>query len=297
MTDKKKWDKNYKKEKNKPQIIRKNEVQKPSQNNFQKESQEEESDIIYGKHSVLTALENNRQLNKVWILSRMRYDNRFCDLLTGAKSKGTTIDEVEVKRLSQITKGANHQGVAAQVAPHSYLELGQLITQAKANHKAPIIVIVDGIEDPQNLGAIIRTAEAMGTQGLIIPQRRAAGVTSTVMKVAAGALEYLPVARVINLSRALEELKQAGFWIYGTVANNGTVMHSMDLEGAIGLVIGSEDKGLSLLTQKACDFLVSIPLFGKTPSLNASVAAAMALYEIRRPRNKIASRLSKNVDE
>ncbi len=297
MTYKKKWDKNYKKEKNKPQIILKNESQKPSHNNFQNESPTEETDIIYGKHSVLAALENNRQLNKVWILSRMRYDNRFCDLLTEAKSKGTTIDEVEIKRLSQITKGANHQGVAAQVAPYSYLELGELITQAKANHKAPIIVIIDGIEDPQNLGAIIRTAEAMGTQGIIIPQRRAAGVTSTVMKVAAGALEYLPVARVINLSRALEELKQAGFWIYGTVANNGTLMHSMDLEGAMGLVIGSEDKGLSLLTQKACDFLVSIPLFGKTPSLNASVAAAMALYEIRRPRNKIASRLSKNLDQ
>jgi 23S rRNA (guanosine2251-2'-O)-methyltransferase len=146
-------------------------------------------------------------------------------------------------------------------------------------------VIADGIADPHNLGAIVRTTEAVGAQGLIIPQRRAAGITSTVLKVAAGALEHLSVARVVNLHRALEELKAAGFWIYGTTANSGKQIHTIDLKGAVGLVVGSEGEGLSLLTQRCCDELISIPLAGKTPSLNASVATAMALYEIYRQRH------------
>ncbi|NER49319.1 MAG: 23S rRNA (guanosine(2251)-2'-O)-methyltransferase RlmB [Symploca sp. SIO1A3] len=244
---------------------------------------EEESDLIYGRHTVLAAL-NKRQLNRVWILPQLRYDPRFHSLLLQAKSKGTVIDEVEPRRLSQITEGANHQGVAAQVAPYSYLNLGELIEKAKFTAEQPVIVVCDSINDPHNLGAIIRTAEALGTQGLVIPQRRAVGVTSTVMKVAAGALEALPIARVVNLSRALEELKAAGFWIYGTSANSGKPLHKVELKGAVALVVGSESNGLSLQTQRGCDVLVSIPLQGKIPSLNASVAAAMVLYETYRQR-------------
>jgi 23S rRNA (guanosine2251-2'-O)-methyltransferase len=205
-------------------------------------------------------------------------------LLQTAKAKGTVIDEVNIQRLNQITNGANHQGVAGQVAPYHYHDLDELITQAQASTKEPVIVIADGIADPHNLGAIIRTAEALGAQGLVIPQRRAAGVTSAVTKVAAGALESFPVARVVNLSRALETLKAAGFWIYGTATEGGKLLHSMELRGAIGLVIGSEESGLSLLTQRCCDQLISIPLGGKTPSLNASVAAAISLYEVYRQR-------------
>lgn len=246
--------------------------------------EEENPDLIYGRHSVIAALKSDRQINKIWITSKLRYASQFYSLLQTAKSKGTVIDEVGTGRLDLLTARGNHQGVAAQTAPYSYWELSDLIAQAKAQTKSPVIVIADGIFDPQNLGAIIRTAEALGMQGLVIPQRRASGVTSTVMKVAAGALEHLPIARVVNLSQALEELKKAGFWIYGTTSAASKLLHTIDFQGAIGLVIGSEGKGIGLLTQKCCDELVSIPLSGKTPSLNASVATAIALYEISRQR-------------
>nr|WP_208491988.1 23S rRNA (guanosine(2251)-2'-O)-methyltransferase RlmB [aff. Roholtiella sp. LEGE 12411] len=244
----------------------------------------EDSDLIYGRHPVLSALQNQRCLNRIWITTRLRYDPNFHHLLLQAKENGTVIDEVELKRLDQITDGANHQGVAAQTAPYDYVELPDLIEQAKSLTD-PVIVVADGITDPHNLGAIIRTAEAIGAQGLVIPQRRASGITSTVVKVAAGALENFSVARVINLSRALEELKEAGFWIYGTAATGSEPLHTVNFSGPIVLVVGSEGEGLSMLTQRSCDVLVSIPLQGKTPSLNASVAAGMALYEIYRQRS------------
>ncbi|MBW4564392.1 MAG: 23S rRNA (guanosine(2251)-2'-O)-methyltransferase RlmB [Mojavia pulchra JT2-VF2] len=243
----------------------------------------EDSDLIYGRHPVLSALENRRGLNRIWITARLRYDPRFHHLILQAKENGTVIDEVEPKRLDQITDQANHQGIAAQIAPYAYIELPDLIAQAKSVTD-PVIVVADGITDPHNLGAIIRTAEAIGAQGLVIPQRRASGITSTVVKVAAGALENFPVARVVNLSRSLEELKEAGFWIYGTAATGSEPLHTVSFSGPIVLVIGSEGEGLSMLTQRSCDVLVSIPLQGKTPSLNASVAAGMALYEIYRQR-------------
>ncbi len=248
------------------------------------ESSEEDSDLLYGRHTVLTALENERSLHRLWITSRLRYDPRFLSLIAQAKENGTVVDEVEPKRLDQITNRANHQGVAAQIAPYSYSELGELIEKAKSSSEQPVIIVADSINDPHNLGAIIRTAEAIGAQGLIIPQRRAVGITSTVMKVAAGALETFAVARVVNLSRALEELKTAGFWIYGTAATGSQPLHTVQFSGAVVLVVGSEGEGLSLLTQRCCDVLVSIPLVGNTPSLNASVATGMALYEIYRQR-------------
>ncbi|KAB8321083.1 23S rRNA (guanosine(2251)-2'-O)-methyltransferase RlmB [Tolypothrix campylonemoides VB511288] len=245
--------------------------------------QSEDTDLIYGRHPVLSALENERGLNRIWITSRLRYDPRFHSLILRAKENGTIIDEVEPKRLDQITDQANHQGIAAQVAPYDYIDLDELITQAKSVTD-PVIVVAEGITDPHNLGAIIRSAEALGAQGMVIPQRRASGITSTVMKVAVGALENFPVARVVNLQRALEELKAAGFWIYGTATDASEPLHMVDFKGPIVLVVGSEGEGLSILTQRHCDFLVSIPLQGKTPSLNASVAAGMALYEVYRQR-------------
>ena len=253
----------------------------------------EDSDLIYGRHPVLTALENQRHLNRIWITPRLRYDPRFHSLILRAKDNGTVIDEVEPQRLDRITDRANHQGVAAQVAAYDYTDLQKLIEKAFAATDAPVILVADGITDPHNLGAIIRTAEAIGAQGLIIPQRRAVGITSTVMKVAAGALEYLPVARVNNLSNALEELKAAGFWIYGTASEASVPLHTVDFTNTndtrkrptpIVMAIGSEAEGLSMLTQRCCDVLVSIPSSGKTPSFNASVATGMALYEIYRQR-------------
>ncbi len=243
-----------------------------------------EAELIYGRHPVTAALEAQRPLNRLWIVPHLRYDPRFLSLLEQAKAGGTVIDEVEPRRLNQITNKANHQGIAAQVSAYEYLELGDLIDRAKAATSTPVLIATDGITDPHNLGAILRTAEAIGAQGLVIPQRRSAGITSTVAKVAAGALEHLAVARVVNLNRALEELKQAGFWIYGAATEDGQPLHQTKFAAATVLVVGAEGEGLSLLTQRYCDELVSIPLQGKTSSLNASVAAGMVLYEIYRQR-------------
>jgi 23S rRNA (guanosine2251-2'-O)-methyltransferase len=191
---------------------------------------------------------------------------------------------VSHQRLDQIVPGANHQGIVAQVCPYEYKELAELINQAQAASSEPVLVMAEGLTDPHNLGAIIRTSEAIGAQGLILPQRRAVGITSTVMKVAAGALETFPVARVVNLNRALEELKQAGFWIYGTSATASQPLYQVNFSGPIVLVVGSEGEGLSRLIEQSCDVLVSIPLEGTTPSLNVSVATGMTLYEIYRQR-------------
>jgi 23S rRNA (guanosine2251-2'-O)-methyltransferase len=248
------------------------------------EAQEEDPDLIYGRHSVFAALEGQRRLHRIWVTPKLRYGSRFEALIMQAKDNGTIIQEVDHHRISQITHSSSHQGIAAQVAPYEYWELKDLIAKAKATTEQPVIIAADGINDPHNLGAIVRTAEALGAQGLVIPQRRAVGITSTVIKVAAGALETFPVARVVNLSRALEELKAAGFWIYGTAAGAGKPVHSIPFSGPIGLVVGSEGDGLSLLIQRCCDELVSIPLKGNTPSLNVSVATGMALYEIYRQR-------------
>jgi 23S rRNA (guanosine2251-2'-O)-methyltransferase len=257
-------------------------------------TEEEVTDYLYGKHSVFTAIENERQINRIWVLSKLRHHPSFFTLLAQAKANGTVIDEVDAQRLGYLANGGNHQGIVAQVAPHDYLELEELIIRAKAASEQPIIIVADGITDPQNLGSIVRTAEALGAQGIVIPQRRAVGITSTVLKVAAGALEHLPVARVVNLSRALGQLKDAGFWIYGTAAEAAQPIYDVkftDREPVV-LVIGSEGDGLGLLTQKCCDHLVSIPLSGKTPSLNAANAAAMCLYEISRQRLSNMLRLS-----
>ena len=243
----------------------------------------EEIDIIYGRHAVLAALKGDRQINRIWITDSLLAHGQFYPLVKEAKANGTIVDEVDSRRLSNLTQGGNHQGIAVQVAPYSYWDLTELINQAKQTPD-PVIVIADGIEDPHNLGAIIRTSEALGVQGIVIPQRRAASVTSTVMKVAAGALENMAIARVVNLNQAIAKLKEAGFWIYGTTADTDNLLHQTNFSGSVGLVVGSEGSGLSQLTEKNCDQLVAIPLVGKTPSLNASVAAAIALYEVFRQR-------------
>ncbi len=243
----------------------------------------EEIDLTYGRHAVLAALKSDRQINRIWLTDKLLAHGQFYPLVKEAKANGTIIDEVDSRRLAQLTQGGNHQGIAAQVAPYSYWDLPALIDHAKKTPD-PVIVIADGIEDPHNLGAIIRTAEALGVQGIVIPQRRAAGITSTVMKVAAGALENMAIARVVNLNQAIIKLKDAGFWIYGTTADTDNMLHQTNFSGSVGLVIGSEGQGLSQSTEKNCDQLVAIPLSGKTPSLNASVAAAIALYEVFRQR-------------
>lgn len=244
----------------------------------------ENPDIVYGRHAVEAVLNSDRSINRVWVTARLRYAPDFLPLIDAAKLAGAVVDEVDNMRLDRITDNARHQGIAVQVSAYEYTDLDELIATAKAKSTQPVIVIADGITDPQNLGAIIRSAAALGAQALVIPQRRAAGITSTVAKVAAGTLEVLPVARVVNLNRALEKIKEAGFWVYGAMTDSGNAIHKTKFSGAIALVIGGEGEGLSLSVQKNCDFLVSIPLEGKVESLNASVATGMALYEIFRQR-------------
>lgn len=259
-------------------------TQRPPHAAAEDNASERDDDLIYGRHTVLSALESDRPLNRIWIVEQLRHAPRFHALLSEAKGSGTLVDEVSYKQLDRMTQGATHQGVAAQVSPYEYWELPDLIERAQASHERPVLIVADGITDPHNLGAIVRTAEAVGAQGLVVPQRRAAGVSSTVMKVAAGAIDRLPVARVVNLARSLETLKEAGFWIYGLSETADCPLHRVEFDRATVLVMGAEGDGLSLLTQRHCDQLVSIPLTGKTPSLNVSVATGMALYEIFRQR-------------
>jgi len=237
-------------------------------------------DWIWGKHSVYEALSNERAINRIWCTSEIFSSEKFYLLLKDFKSKGVLIEEVSWNRLSQLTYGASHQGVALQLACSKTISLEKLIDFSKHNCPNPIIVALDGITDPHNVGAIIRSAEAFDCKGVIIPQRRSAGLTGTVAKVAAGALEHLHVSRVVNLNRALEVLKKNGFLVVG-LSGDGQLSISNFLEKApLVVIVGSEDKGISLLTQKKCDYLLSIPLKGKTSSLNASVAAAISLFHL-----------------
>jgi len=201
-------------------------------------------------------------------------------LLKDLKAKGVLIEEVSWNRLSQLTYGASHQGVALQLACSKTISIEHLIDFSKHNCANPIILALDGITDPHNVGAIIRSAEAFNCKGVIIPQRRSAGLTGTVAKVAAGALEHLHVSRVVNLNRALEELKKNGFLVVGLSGDGQISISNFHEKGPLVVVVGSEDKGISLLTQKKCDFILSISLKGKTSSLNASVAAAISLFHL-----------------
>ena len=234
-------------------------------------------DFIWGKHSVLAALESNRPINRIWCTSEIRSSEKFFTLLKESKNKGVLVEEVSWSRISQITRGAVHQGIALQVSYSRTLPLEKLISLSKVNKTAPILICLDGITDPHNVGAIIRSAEAFGCSGVILPQRRSAGITGTVSKVAAGALENLHISRVINLNRSLQLLKDEGFLVVGLSEKANETIYKFNEKTPIVLVIGSENKGISLITQKYCDYLLKIPLNGKTSSLNASVAAGVCI--------------------
>ena len=240
------------------------------------------SDLIWGRHTAQAALESGRPVHRIWCTPEMRFSPRFLQLLREAKASGVLVEEVTWARLGQISGGAVHQGIVLQPAAVDTLDLGSLIEGCRGIGEAPLLLAVDGLTDPHNLGAIVRSAEALGAHGLVLPQRRNAGLTGSVAKVAAGALEHLPIARVVNLNRSLDTLKQEGYRVIG-LAEEGTVsLEEADLEGPLVIVTGSEGDGLSLLTRRNCDQLVRIPLRGATPSLNASVATALLLYEVAR---------------
>ena len=256
--------------KHEPTNYLENNTQNPSKKNF--------DDWIWGKHSVYAALTSERAINRIWCTSDIFSSEKFYLLLKKHKSDGVLVEEVSWNRLSQITFGATHQGVAIQLAHSKSVSLDKLISLSFTNSQNPIILALDGITDPHNLGAIVRSAEAFNCKGIIIPQRRSSGLTGTVAKVAAGALEHIPVSRVINLNRALEELKRNGFLTVGLCGEGQSPISKFKEKAPLVVIIGAEDKGISLLTQKKCDYLLRIPLKGKTSSLNASVAAAISIF-------------------
>jgi len=263
--------------KNKSNILHSSKSQKSYQEISNKKNFD---DWIWGKHSVYESLTRERAINRIWCTSEIFSSERFYILLKDLKSKGVLIEEVSWNRLTQLTFGGSHQGVAMQLASSDTIPLEKLIESSKKNASNPIILALDGITDPHNVGAIIRSAEAFGCKGIIIPQRRSAGLTGTVAKVAAGALEYLPVSRVVNLNRSIDELKKNGFMIVGLTGDGQLPISNFQDKTPLVVIIGAEDKGISLLTQKKCDFLLKIPLKGKTTSLNASVAAAVSLFHL-----------------
>ncbi len=239
--------------------------------------------ILMGRNAVKEAVKSGRSIDR--ILVQNDPDGSLREIISLARDKQIQIREVDRSKLDEMclpfghgNKTGNHQGIVAQVPGVQYCEISDILAVAKERGEKPFVVILDGIEDPYNLGSILRSAECAGAHGVIIPKRRAAGVTSSACKASAGAVEYIKVAQVSNLSGAIERLKDAGLWIAGADMA-GESMTKADFKGAIGLVIGSEGKGISELVKKNCDFLVSIPMKGKIDSLNASVAAAILLYE------------------
>lgn len=243
------------------------------------------SDYIIGKNPVIEALKSERDINKIWIAegSNKGQMNQITSL---AKEGSVLVQFVPKKKIDQMVEG-NHQGVVAQVAAYEYAEVDDILEAAEKRNEAPFILLLDELEDPHNLGSILRTADAVGAHGVIIPKRRAVGLTATVAKASTGAIEYIPVARVTNLARTIDELKDRGVWIVGTDAKGKEDYRNIDGKMPIGLVIGSEGKGMGRLVKEKCDFLLRLPMQGKVTSLNASVAASLLMYEVYRKRNPL----------
>ncbi|WP_419882650.1 23S rRNA (guanosine(2251)-2'-O)-methyltransferase RlmB [Peribacillus sp. B-H-3] len=242
-------------------------------------------EYIIGKNPVLEALRSERDINKIWIAEGSQ-KGQMQQIFSLAKENGVLVQIVPKKKIDQMAEG-NHQGVAALVAAYEYSEVDDLFAVAEERNEAPFFILLDEIEDPHNLGSIMRTADAVGAHGIIIPKRRAVGLTATVAKASTGAIEYIPVARVTNMARTIDELKERAVWIVGTDAKGSDDYRSMDGKMAIGLVIGSEGKGMGRLVRDKCDFLINLPMAGRVTSLNASVAASLLMYEVYRKRNPL----------
>lgn len=242
-------------------------------------------DQIEGRNSVLELLESNRDINKIYV-SRGEKHGSINKILAIAKEKRIVTVEVDKSKLDAMSQTENHQGVIAIVPPFEYCEVDDILESAKQKNEQEFILILDGIEDPHNLGSIIRTAETAGVHGIIIPKRRAASVNSTVNKVSAGAVEHMKIARVNNINETIKYLKENGIWICGTDMDTNTEYYKQDFTGPIAIVIGSEGFGMSRLVKENCDFLVKIPMKGKITSLNASVSAGIVIYEALKQRTK-----------
>lgn len=243
-------------------------------------------DQVEGRNSVLELLESRKDINKIYITKGEKHGS-INKIIAKAKEKGIIIVEKDKNQMRQMAQNENYQGVIAIVPPYEYCEIEDILEEAKMKDEDPFVLILDGIEDPHNLGSIIRTAETAGVHGIIIPKRRAACVNSTVNKVSAGAVQHMKIARVTNISDSIEKLKEAGLWICGTDINTNTYYNKQDLTGPLGLVIGNEGSGISEKVKKNCDFLVKIPMKGKVNSLNASVSAGIVIYEALRQRESV----------
>lgn len=240
--------------------------------------------MIEGRNALTEALRAGRAIDKVYVANGDT--NRSLNhLIAQAKQAGAVIVKTERAKLDQMSPTGAHQGVIASVAAHDYSTLDDIFARAEGRGEAPLIVVCDELSDPHNLGAIIRSAECAGAHGIIIPKRRSVGLTAVVSKTSAGALEYMPVARVSNIAQAIRELKERGVWVLGTAADGNTRLYDADLKGPAAIIIGNEGEGMSRLVAEQCDYLVSIPMRGRISSLNASAAAAILLYEAVRQRS------------
>ena len=242
-------------------------------------------DQVEGRNAVLELLEADKDINKIYITKGEKHGS-INKIIAMAKDKKIIIVEKEKRQMDQIAQNENYQGVIAIVPPYKYYEIEEILQYAQDKEENPFILILDGIEDTHNLGAIIRTAETAGIHGIIIPKRRAASVNSTVSKVSCGAVEHMKIARVNNITEAIKKLKEAGLWICGTAVDGEKYYFDQDLTGPLGIVIGNEGKGISELVKKNCDFLVKIPMMGKVKSLNASVSTGIILYEAIKQREQ-----------
>ncbi|NJE74570.1 23S rRNA (guanosine(2251)-2'-O)-methyltransferase RlmB [Pseudoflavonifractor sp. SW1122] len=240
--------------------------------------------IIEGRNAVIEALRAGTAVDKVYI-AKGETDATLGHIASTARGKGIVVVEADRRKLDAMSVTHSHQGVIAVAAVREYASVSDILQSARDKGEAPLVVVCDELSDPHNLGAVIRTAEAAGAHGVIIPKRRSAGLTAIVAKTSAGAVSYLPVARVANLTALLRELKEEGLWVFGTAADGSTSLYQADLKGPAAIVIGSEGDGMSRLVREQCDFLVSIPMRGQVNSLNASAAAAVVLYEAVRQRS------------
>jgi 23S rRNA (guanosine2251-2'-O)-methyltransferase len=245
-------------------------------------------EYIGGRNSVHEALRSGRTIHKLYIADQAK-QQQLTPLLTEAKKQGVVVQVVDKRKLDQLVQEVPHQGVVAQVTAYDYIELEELIVQAQESGSAPFLLILDEIEDPHNLGSILRTADCAGVHGVIIPKRRSVGLTATVSKTSAGAIEYVPVARVTNLAQTIERLKEAGIWIAGADVSGEQSVYQADFKMPLAIVIGNEGKGIGRLIKEKCDFLVTLPMHGHINSLNASVAASVLMYEVVRQRTSPVS--------
>lgn len=253
------------------------------QERYMTEPVEIDENILFGRNSVMEALKGQREIDKI-LVQKGEKEGSVIKIISLAKSKAIVVQEVEKAKLDELTGREKHQGVLAYVAAHEYVSVDEILEDAKEKGEAPFVLILDNIQDPHNLGAIIRTAHNAGVHGIIIPKRRAVGLTGTVAKSSAGALEYMKIAKVSNIVQTIRELKERGLWI-ACADMDGKTLYEENLTGPIGIVVGSEGEGVSKLTRDNCDYIVSVPMYGKVTSLNASVAASLMVYEVVRQRN------------